>query len=254
MDKEITIIIVDDNAGAIKRLCNDLSNFPYVRILGTFQSPEKAKKYIVYEQPDILFLDVEMPEMSGLELLKSIQAELHRHTKVVIYTAYDKYIIEALRASAFDYLLKPYLLEELAAIIERYHSHVPKTTENIEKSLRGLMTQENVFALHTPIGLMLVGIDKILLFQYAKEQCCWQMMHIDGYKLYKLRKSTKAAELLACNKMFLQISKDCIINMKYLSTIETKTMRCIFCYPHNFIERTASQRFYKKIKETLEVF
>jgi DNA-binding LytR/AlgR family response regulator len=63
-------------------------------------------------------------------LLKNIQSELKPDTKVVFYTAYNKYLLEALRASAFDYLLKPYLPDELTAVIERYRSYVPKA-ENV---------------------------------------------------------------------------------------------------------------------------
>ena len=257
MNDEITVIVVDDDAQSIKRLCEDLSRFPEVLVLDTFQSPAKARKAIVRKQPALLFLDVEMPEMSGIELLRAIQPELNNATKVVFYTAYDKYLLEALRSSAFDYLLKPYLPDELTAVIERFRSHISKTDKtdnNIEQSLRKLINNENVFCIQTATGIMLTGIDKILLFQYDKEQNSWTMMHIDNYKLYKLRKGTSAEELLLFNKMFIQISKDCIINLQYLTSIENKTLRCLFCYPHDHIERTASQRFYKRIREALEIF
>ena len=252
MNKEITIIVVDNDAGAVKKLCDDLSNFSDIKVLMTFQSPEKARNAIIRNQPDILFLDVEMPEMSGIELLRNIQPELHPETKVVFYSAYNKYLLEALRASAFDYLLKPYLPDELSDILERYRSHVTDTT--IEQSIRNLLTQENLFAVQTVMGVMIVNIEQILMFQYSKEQNCWQLMHIDDYRLHNLRMQTTSKELLAINKMFFQISKDCIVNMKYISTIENKTMRCVFCYPHDHIERTVSQRCFKKIREALEVF
>jgi len=253
MNNEITVIIVDDDAMSIKKLCHDLSAFSDVKVLAAVTTPEKARKLIVREQPDILFLDIELPGMSGIELLRSMQPELHPEIKVVFYTAYNQYLLEALRASAFDYLLKPYLLEELTSIFERYRSYVPKTTESLEQSLRRLLAQENIFAIQTLSGLMLLSHEKILLFQYTKDQRCWQMMHTDNYKLHKLRMSTTARELLAINKAFLQISQDCIVNMHYLSSIENRTLRCKFCYPHHEIERTASQRYYKKMKETLEI-
>jgi len=253
MSREITIIIVDDDAKSIKRLCDDLSTFPDVRVLETLQSPEKACKSIINKQPDILFLDVEMPEMTGIELLRRIQPEIHSDIKVVFYTAYDKYLIDALRVSAFDYLFKPYLPDELTAIIERYRYKSGKT-EKIEQSLSNLMTQDNVIAVQTLTGLTMVNIEKILLFQFSKELRSWQLMHIDDYKLHRLRTNISASDLLTFNKTFLQISKDCIVNMQYLATIENKTLRCILCYPHHEIELIATQRFYKKIREAVMVF
>lgn len=253
MNQEISVIIVDDDMMSVKKLSADLATFPDIKTIKSATSPEKAKKMIIREQPDILFLDIEMPGMSGIELLRRIQPELHPEIKVVFYTAYNKYLLEALRASAFDYLLKPYMPDELATIIERCRSITPKNTENLEQSLHKLLVQNNIFAIQTLSGLMLLSYEKILLFQYTKEQRCWQMMHADDYKLHKLRMSTTAKELLALNKAFTQISQDCIVNLHYLSSIENRTLRCSFFPPHDKIERAASQRYFKKIKERLEI-
>jgi len=253
MNQKFTVMVVDDDDMAIKKLCQDLSTFPDMQVIATANTSQKARALIIREQPDILFLDIEMPGTSGIELLRSLQSKIHPEMKVVFYTAYNQYLLEAVRASAFDYLLKPYLPEELAAIIERYRSYVPKTPENLEQSLCRLLAQNDFFAIYTLSGLMMVNCEKIILFQYAKEQRCWQMMHIDDYKLYKLRPNTKAREILFINKAFVQISQDCIVNLHYLSSIENRSLRCIFCHPHQSIEQTASQRYFKKIREQLEI-
>jgi len=254
MNSEITVMVVDHECMSVKKLCDDLSLIPDVRVLETVQTPEKACKLIIRNKPDILFLDIEMPEMTGIELLRKIQPELHSNMKVVFYTAYDKYLIDALRASAFDFLLKPYLPDELTVIIKRYRSRLPDKTENFDQSLHRLAMQENVIAIQSVKGLMLVCIKKILLFQFSKEQRCWQMMHTDDYKLHKMRTNASATDLLALNKTFLQISKDCIVNMQYLTSIENGTLRCILCYPHHEIKLIATKRFYKKIRETVRFF
>ena len=113
MSEEITVVIVDDEIASIRNLSNDLSAYSDIRILETTTSVEKARKIIIRQQPDLLFLDVEMPKMSGFDLWQSIRADVHADMRVIFYTAYDKYVLDALRASAFDYLLKPYLPEEL---------------------------------------------------------------------------------------------------------------------------------------------
>ena len=120
------VIIIDDDAGSINKLRDDLSKYPDIVVLETFQSPLKARNVILLMQPDILFLDTEMPEMTGIDFFRSIHTELRQNTKVVFYTAYDKYLLEALRASAFDYLLKPYLPEELAEVKKKILSYLQK--------------------------------------------------------------------------------------------------------------------------------
>lgn len=133
MNDEISVVIVDDEAASIRNLSNDLAAYDDIRILETTTSAEKARKIIVRQQPDLLFLDVEMPKMSGFDLCQSIRADVHADMRVVFYTAYDKYVLEALRASAFDYLLKPYLPEELDAVIERFRCVFYRNKVNMEQ-------------------------------------------------------------------------------------------------------------------------
>ena len=97
MSEEITVVIVDDEAASIRNLSNDLCVYSDVRVLETTTSVEKARKIVIRQQPDLLFLDVEMPKMSGLDLWQSIRADVHADMRVVFYTAYDKYVLEALR-------------------------------------------------------------------------------------------------------------------------------------------------------------
>jgi len=254
MKQEISIIIVDDNAECIKKLCDDLASFPEVKVKAKVNSPENAPDIIIREQPDMLFLDVEMPGMTGIELLKRVQPRLRPDVKVVFYTAHDKYLLEALRASAFDYLQKPYLFDELKTIIDRFRMNTPKKSDTLEQSLYRLLRQDkNIFAIQGFSGLMLVSCEKILLFQYSSELRCWQMMLTDSDRYHKLRTTTKAEELLAINTLFAQISQDCIVNLNYVMSIENQTLQCLFFPPHDRIERTISRRYFSKIKEKLEL-
>lgn len=252
---EITTIIVDDEQSCIKSLESDLSRFPEIRIVATCTSPDNATREIVRLQPDLLFIDVEMPGMTGLELLTRIQSDIHSDMHIVFYTAYNKYLLDAIHASAFDYLLKPYKLKELDNLIARLRSHIAKDEKvNIEQSLRKLLIRNNKFAVQTISGLVLVKCEEILLFQYLKDQRCWQMMLALDRKLYKLRMSTTAKDLLGINPSFVQINQDCIVNLDYLCSIENMTLRCELYSPFRDIELTVSQRYYRRLKEVLEIF
>ena len=92
MNEEITVVIVDDDPVSIRNLSNDLMTYPDIQILETTTSVEKAQKIIIRQQPDLLFLDVEMPKQSGLELWKSIQSDVHANMRVVFFNPLDFFV------------------------------------------------------------------------------------------------------------------------------------------------------------------
>ena len=242
MSEEITVVIVDDEAASVRNLSNDLCVYSDVRILETTTSVEKARKIVIRQQPDLLFLDVEMPKMSGLDLWQNIRADVHADMRVVFYTAYDNYVLEALRASAFDYLLKPYLPEELDAVIERFRCVFYRSRVNMEQSMRRLLADDCKFAIQTVTGLLFLKRSDVLLFRFSDVSRCWQ-----------LYLSVSARDLMNMSVSFVQISQNCIVNLDYLCSIENKTLECHLYPPFDDIELIASRRYFGKVKEWLEI-
>ena len=252
MREEITVVIVDDEIASIRNLSNDLSAYSDIRILETTTSVEKARKIIIRQQPDLLFLDVEMPKMSGFDLWQSIRADVHADMRVIFYTAYDKYVLDALRASAFDYLLKPYLPEELDAVIERFRCVYYRSKVNMEQSMRRLLADDCKFAIQTVTGLLFLKREDVLMFRFSDTYRCWQL-YLANRTDYKLRMNISARDLLNMSVSFVQISQNCIVNMDYLCSIENKTLECRLYPPFNDIELVASRRYYGRVKELLEI-
>ncbi len=103
--KKIKAILVDDEDSALKGLMNKVEKlFPAIDILSIYQKPEDAIVAINNLEPDLVFLDIEMPRMNGFELLSELK---HINFQVIFVTAYSEYALEALKQSAIDYLLKP---------------------------------------------------------------------------------------------------------------------------------------------------
>lgn len=252
MSTSITTIIVDDQAGCIDVLVNDLNKFSEVQILETTTSSEKARNIIIKQQPDLLFLDVEMPRINGIELLQEIRSSIHSNLYVVFYSAFDKYMLDALRASAFDYLLKPYQPEELVSIIERVKKEMEMGKVNFEQSMRRLLSDDRKFALQTATGLLLLRRSDILYFQYSNENRCWQMT-LSDFSIHRLRLSITAKEILSISISFLQISQDIILNVDHLLSIENQSLKCILYPPFTNLDIKVSKRYYSKIKEALEI-
>lgn len=102
------VVIVDDDDVSLENLDFSLRKDTRFQVEGVARNGKQGKKVITKVRPDLLFLDVEMPDMTGMELLQDIRDSISWNMKVVFYTAYDKYMIQAIRESAFDYLLKPF--------------------------------------------------------------------------------------------------------------------------------------------------
>ena len=172
MTNTIKTIIVDDEINSIHNLEEDLKAYPEIEILDTITSSQKAKKSIIQYQPDLLFLDVEMPYIHGIELLQEIRPYVRNNMRVIFYSAFDKYMLDALRASAFDNLLKPYQTNELKQIVERIKREKTNNPINFDQAMRQLLSNDCKFAVQTISRLLLLRRSEILYFQYSEDTRC----------------------------------------------------------------------------------
>ncbi len=117
-----TAIIVDDEEAGLANLERILGYCENVEIVGKTKIPEEAVTLITDKKPDIIFLDVEMTRMSGFEVLE-ITRNQGLNPIVIFTTGYDQYAIKAIKAQAFDYLLKPIVLDELKETLGRLTKH-----------------------------------------------------------------------------------------------------------------------------------
>jgi two-component system, LytTR family, response regulator len=123
-------ILIDDELQGLNALRAKLTLMGNdVQIIATFQDPQVALQQIKTLQPDILFLDIEMPNMNGFQLLEALRPYSFQ---VVFVTAYNQYAIKALRMSAFDYLLKPIDIDELRATTVRIRELLQKDSNPIK--------------------------------------------------------------------------------------------------------------------------
>lgn len=115
---ELKVILVDDEQLALDYLEIQLGKIENIEILGKFTSPLAAIDQIINEEVDIVFLDIHLPEVNGIELAEKILEEKPEQT-IVFVTAYDEYAIKAFELNAIDYLMKPVQLERLKETIRR---------------------------------------------------------------------------------------------------------------------------------------
>lgn len=114
---ETKALLIDDEQPNLDNLQALLKTYcPQVNVCGTALNAEAAKRVLYTEQPDVLFLDIQMPQQNGFDFLRSLP---EYNFEVIFVTAYDQYVLQALRFAAVDYLLKPLDINELQAAVER---------------------------------------------------------------------------------------------------------------------------------------
>jgi two-component system LytT family response regulator len=257
-DNKIKTVIIDDDEEYISSLKKQLAIYPTIEIVGTATKYTKAKALIISTRPDLLFLDIEMPTKNGFELLKEIRENGCTHTNVVFFTAYDKYTIQALRESAFDYLLKPVKQEELKMLLERF---IKKKAQAANQPICPLTPQKdfsNTIALSTIIGFKFIERNDIVLVNSIKgnrfDKPCWEALTKTSETI-KLKKNTSSKEIIQLmgDKQFVQINQSCILNLSYLCAIEFKTRCCILVPPFNELYLTVSRSNMSDLRDRFDM-
>jgi two-component system LytT family response regulator len=237
--KLIKAFIVDDNQEAVELLQRLLEKNYSVDVVGSANDAESAADLIIKTEPDIIFLDVELPTMSGLEFCSLIQQDSKPKTKVVFYTGHDKYMLEAIRRQAFDYLLKPPTEQDLGQIMTRYYENKLADIPSIERSAEQLpiILVINALNAHTTLRM-----DDIAYFRYNQERKIWETICMDG-SIYLLRHRTTAEVILNYSPDFVQIHKRFIVNINQIKMIQESA--CILMEPMETVSELRISKNYR---------
>ncbi|MGV8135177.1 MAG: LytR/AlgR family response regulator transcription factor [Mangrovibacterium sp.] len=210
-------VIVDDEEKWIASLSKSLEDYPEIRILGTSRKSKEAIILIRKYRPDLLFLDVEMPGMDGLELLRELRVYITWAMQVVFYTLFEKYLLQALRESAFDFLLKPYNKSELQEVMDRFFKQkMQKPSTSFEETFSRLIPGVKTFKIETVSGFQILHLGQIGYFDFVKKE--W-LVYLSDQNYLRLKNKTTAEDILRYSDSFIQINQHQIINIHFLSMI-----------------------------------
>jgi two-component system LytT family response regulator len=218
----IKTVIIDDEPSAVnvlslllnKKCSND------VEVIATSNSPELGKSLIEELQPDLVFLDVEMPVLSGIDLVRSFDNPKFR---VVFITAFDDYAIEAFRLSALDYLLKPVEADDITRVVEKIKKDINRNENLINIQLQSLqkMLMQNTPEKRICIGMadkiVFIGISDIL---YCEANGAYTHVHIkDGKKIVSSKSLGEFESQLSSHK-FSRIHHSTLINLNRIKEFQ----------------------------------
>lgn len=239
MQKLTKVFIVDDNQEAIEVLQRLLEKNYSVDIVGTACDAKSAAETIIQTEPDIIFIDIELPTMSGLEFCSLIRQDIKPETKVVFYTGHEKYMLDAIRHQAFDYLMKPPTEQDLGQIMTRYYENklagIPTVGANTEQL--PIILVVNAMNEHTTLR-----ISDIAYFRYNQERKIWETICMDG-SIYLLRHRTTADVILNYSGDFVQIHKRYIVNINQIKKIQESA--CILMEPMESVTELRISKNYR---------
>jgi two-component system LytT family response regulator len=219
---KIRCLIVDDEPLAREKLRGMLKKHPEVETIGECVNGKEAVAAIQKENPDLLFLDIQMPEMDGFGVLKAIPAE--KIPRVIFVTAYDKYALRAFEVYALDYLLKPFDRERFDKALQRARLEIQRD--------RGGDTNERILALLEEIKHKPKHLERIVIksngriFFLKSEESDWieaegnyVRIHT-GKESYLIRETITSLESQLNPKRFLRIHRSTIVNIDRIKELQ----------------------------------
>lgn len=237
---ELKAIIVDDERLARKELAEMLEEFKDIKIVGEADSASGAMLLIEQFQPDVIFLDIQMPGESGFDLINKVRID----GKVIFVTAFDEYAIRAFDINALDYLLKPVNPERLKQSIEKLSEEVDKSSESVK-----LLDFNDRLFLSVNSSMMFVKVDTITVIKSAGDYS--EITTSDGSKGLTV-KPMKEWEHRLPGQFFTRIHRSTIINMESIDKLEEWFNGSYRVYMKDIKEPLVmSRRYVAKLKNKL---
>jgi two-component system LytT family response regulator len=203
-------LIIDDERLARKELINLLKQFPEIEIAGECSNAEEAKAAIELHQPDLIFLDIQMPGKNGFELLE----ELDSVPKVIFVTAYDEYALKAFDVNALDYLLKPVEEDRLIDAINKLIDAEDEDVTQLKKQ-DGRLGQEDQIFLKDGEKCWFVPLHDIRLFESEGN---YVRVYFNNHKPLILKSLNNLEERL--DHTFFRTNRKFIVNLRWVQNVE----------------------------------
>jgi len=215
----IKTIIVDDEPIAIANLVPLLDAHPEIKIIETITDANLAVNIILENNPDLLFLDIQMPEKTGFEIAREL-LQSGSTPAIIFATAFDNFAIEAIRHAAFDFLVKPIEPNELKQALLRFTDHPPKfsTEEQIRKLVERTITRPKI-KISNVGGFTLINPPDII---YIKADWNYSELFFSLGKSELTTLNIGSIEEILPKKEFFRITRSIIINISYLTKVSRK--------------------------------
>lgn len=215
-----TCIIVDDEPLARNLLSEYVKKVPELELLKAFGNPLEALNFLRENKVDILFLDIQMPELTGMALLKILQNK----PAVILTTAYSQYAIESYELNVTDYLLKPITFERFLKAVEKANQHLESSVKTTEEKTSTTLPEDTTEESSVPTFIFVKDGRKLVKvnladIQYIEGMKDYVRIHTPDRKITSLQRMKSLEEELP-PKQFIRIHHSYIVGVAWIDEIE----------------------------------
>ena len=207
---KLKTIAIDDEPLALKLVSDYISKTPFLEMVGAFDNPLDAIDFLTDHGVDLIFVDIQMPDLTGIEFTRSLEDP----PKIIFTTAYEKYALEGYKLNAIDYLLKPFSYEE-------FLKAAGKARKQVELEINSLPTVEanNQFLfLKSEYKIRRINFNDILYIEGLKDYI--KVYTTTDDKPVMSLNSVKSLELKLPEDKFMRVHRSFIVNLDKIDTIE----------------------------------
>ncbi len=250
----IKTLIVDDEPLARERVKRFLRDEPGVEIIGEAGNGAEAVRVIESEQPDLVFLDIQMPEKNGFEVVKALDPKIA--PTVIFVTAYDNYALQAFDVHALDYLLKPFNRERLHRSVERARQHIERRNSGtIDERLLALIADLKAEKKYLE-RLVVKAVGRVFFLKadeidWIEAAGNYVKLHA-GRESHLIRETMNGIEAKLNPEKFLRIHRSTVVNVDRIKELHPMFSGDYSVILHNKTELTLSRNYRERFLELFE--
>lgn len=207
----IRTIVIDDEPLALQLVNDYVSKTPFLEFAGSFNNPLKAMEFLIENEVDLIFLDIQMPEFNGIDFMRVIE----KGPKVIFTTAYEKYALQGIKLEAVDYLLKPFNYDEFLIA-----SHKAEKIIRLEKAERENKIEANndFLFIKSEYKIRRISFNDILYIEGLKNYIKVFLLH-ESKPVLSLN-TFKSIESKLPESRFMRVHRSFIVNLEKIEVIE----------------------------------
>jgi two-component system, LytTR family, response regulator LytT len=206
----ITTIAIDDEPLALQLVTGYIDKTPGLKLLGKFDNPIDASEFLTDTAVDLIFVDIEMPDLSGIEFTRLME----KGPKVIFTTAYEKYALEGYKLEIVDYLLKPFSYEEFLTAVNKVQKII-----RLEQKIPAKVDVNNEFLfLKSDYKIKRINFNDILYIEGLKDYV--KVYTQNAQKPVLSLTSLKLLEFKLPESKFMRVHRSFIVNLEKIDTIE----------------------------------
>lgn len=220
----LNCIAVDDEPLALGLVCAFIEQTPFLKLTGKYSNGIEALRGLQEQKPDVIFLDIQMPDLNGIELARVLDSRKNPKPRIIFTTAYNQFALEGYRVDALDYLLKPFNYEEFLHAANKALAYA----ELLQKSKTPAVVSEEAASdeylfLKVEYQLVRVALSNILYIESLKDYVkVW--LENEKKPLLSLT-SLKALEDKLPAKRFLRVHRSFIVSLEKINSITRNAMQ-----------------------------